>query len=74
METQTTRTENFPNIEAARYKFQAQVEDVMTWAEHRRRIRNDVSLVERPKFDGPASWTAFRREFDRVANHNGRRN
>jgi hypothetical protein len=57
-------------IEAAKWKFHLQLEELEARVEQRRRTGACSNASQPPNFDGTTSLAVFRRQFEIVAEHN----
>jgi hypothetical protein len=71
IETRSNSKETLATVEAARHEVHTQLGEDKARVEHRTGRQGRASVVMAPKFDGTASWTAFRRQFETAAEHNG---
>jgi hypothetical protein len=58
------------DISSNKQKFQSQLEEVKAVADRGSRPTVDTNAVQPPTFNGNTSWSAFRRQFEIVAEHN----
>jgi hypothetical protein len=67
----SNRQATFERTEAVKRDFHVRLEEAKEMAGHTNGTGNGSCAVTPPKFDGTASWSVFRHQFETVAEHNG---
>jgi hypothetical protein len=70
-ETISNRHANFERIEAVRREFHTRLEEAKEMAGHANGKGSGTCAATAPNFDGTASWSVFRHQFETIAEHNG---